>query len=325
MNLRNLYICLTPLQVLIAEYLIRQNNQASDVLLICYQEADNEKFRYYFQKIKPLCEYAEYIIVPNGRWQREWAIRKITQNIQNQYHTVFVASIDNPNVQFALSKIDFDFLETFDDGTANLYPSSILYHNPQLSLKRKIINYLQGVRYQTEDLKQRSRLHHTLYPNQNNIISHTQAINLWYNYLSQYNTQSIDKIDSKMNSKTILLGQPLFSQAKENIELFEKIIRQWNIEYYFPHPREDYQIPNIDYIDSHLIFEDFLLNNMQTHPQTEFKIYHIASTAAFNIHRFPNVQVYAIRPQTDFFKQASFEYLYDLMHQMNIPIIKLNY
>ena len=42
----NLFICLTPLQALIAQALIRQTAQPADLLMVCYPEADNAKFQH---------------------------------------------------------------------------------------------------------------------------------------------------------------------------------------------------------------------------------------------------------------------------------------
>ena len=47
MTLPDLYICLTPLQALIAAQLIRQTQpQPAELLMICYAGSDNEKFRH---------------------------------------------------------------------------------------------------------------------------------------------------------------------------------------------------------------------------------------------------------------------------------------
>ena len=42
----NLFICLTPLQALIAQSLISQSQQSADLLMVCYPEAHNAKFQH---------------------------------------------------------------------------------------------------------------------------------------------------------------------------------------------------------------------------------------------------------------------------------------
>ena len=50
MNPAKLIICMTPLQALIARHLIcGRPHETFDLLMLCYCEADNAKFRHYFQ------------------------------------------------------------------------------------------------------------------------------------------------------------------------------------------------------------------------------------------------------------------------------------
>lgn len=316
--MNNLFICLTPLQALIAQQLIRQTAPTpADLLMICYAEADNEKFRHYYRETAELCRHAEFIRVPQNLWLREIALFSLTKNLQKQYDTIYTASIDNPNVQFPLSHVQFNRLETFDDGTANLYPTSILYRNQYYGTKAKLIRKLQGIRYTTEDLRALSTTHHTLYPTQKNIVSPTIALNLWQNNERQ-SVSDNEKLDK--NVQKILLGQPIFDNEQENTQLFNQIIELVKPDHYFPHPRETYQL-NTNYINTSLIFEDYLLKNIR--PDTEYHIYHIASTAALNVSNFPNVKIHALRPQNDYFHQENFRYLYDLMKNMQIEIHEL--
>lgn len=318
--MNNLFICLTPLQALIAQQLIHQTAPTpADLLMICYAEADNEKFRHYYRETAALCQNAAFVRVPQNTWLREIALCFLKKNLKKQYGTIYAASIDNPNVQFPLSHVQFDKLETFDDGTANLYPNSILYRNQQYGKKAHFIRQLQGIRYTTEELRQLSRLHHTLYPTQNNITQPTVAVNLWQNDAWSKVSGSL-KNPLNTNRQKILLGQPLFDDEHENLSLFKHIMASVQPDHYFPHPRETYRL-DADYIVTSLIFEDYLLK--QLNPNTEYHIYHIASTAALNVAHFPNVVVHALRPQHALFQNENFRYLYDLMKNMNIEILEL--
>ena len=176
MTLPDLYICLTPLQALIAAQLIRQMQpQPAELLMICYAGADNEKFRYYFRQTQALCRRSDYVVIEHGRWMPP----RLRRNIGRQYRTVRLASVDNDAVQYVVSHLRFEQLETFDDGTANLYTDSILYRNPSMSTFRKLRRALQGIRYQTEDLRRLSQCHYTLYPERPNIAAPTVPLDLW--------------------------------------------------------------------------------------------------------------------------------------------------
>ncbi|ULJ62190.1 glycosyltransferase family 52 protein [Wielerella bovis] len=310
----NLFICLTPLQALIAQQLIRQTAPTpAHLLMVCYAEADNAKFRHYYQTTAQLCQRANYIVVPNGKWQRECSLFKLLKNLDKSYQTIYAASIDNPNVQYPISHLHFEKLETFDDGTGNLYPNSILYRNRPCGLKRKLINLLQGMRYQTEDLRRLSAQHHTLYPSQSNISPNTVPLQLW-------DTQPETLFSGCLKPQKILLGQPIFTRNEDNIALFSQLCDHIQANAYFPHPRENYRLDKVKYIDTILIFEDYLLQQIQMQPETEFHIYHLASTAAINVNHFPRTQIHALRPDSEFFRQPSLVYLYDLMAKMNIAI-----
>ena len=314
----NLFICLTPLQALIAQSLISQSQQSADLLMVCYPEAHNAKFQHYYQQTAAHCRRSVYYIVPQRSWQRAFRLPHLLNGLDTHYHTLYAASIDNPNVQYPASHLTFDRLETFDDGTGNLYPQSILYHS-RLSLKRRLLHRLQGIRHTTESLRQLSRQHYTLYPNLPNIVSPTIPLQLWQR--QPENAQSI--APSPSPAQHILLGQPIYPEAQRNIALMQRISDHFPISHYFPHPREHYTIPQLNYIHTPLIFEDWLL---QQHPQqahTPIHIYHIASTAALNVSQFPNVHIHSIRPQEPHFQQPSYAHLYQLMPQLGIEIIDL--
>ncbi|ULJ59990.1 glycosyltransferase family 52 [Wielerella bovis] len=310
----NLFICLTPLQALIAQQLIRQTAPTpAHLLMVCYAEADNAKFHHYYQTTAQLCQRSDYIVVPSNSWKRIFNLSKLLKNLDKLYQTIYAASIDNPNVQYPISHLHFEKLETFDDGTGNLYPDSILYRNHTETIKRKIINVLQRIRYQTEDLRRLSAQHHTLYPNQPNISPNTVPLQLW-------DTQPETLFSGCLKPQKILLGQPIFARNEDNVALFNQLRAHIQPDAYFPHPRENYRLDKVEYIDTILIFEDYLLQQIQMQPETEFHIYHLASTAAINVNHFPRTQIHALRPDSEFFRQPGLIYLYDLMAKMDIAI-----
>lgn len=311
----NLFICLTPLQALIAQALIRQTAQPADLLMVCYPEADNAKFQHYYQQTAAQCRRSRYHIVPRRPWQRAFALPRLLDGLDSHYHTLYAASIDNANVQYPASRLTFDRLETFDDGTGNLYPQSLLYQND--SPKRRLLNALRGIRCTTQSLRQLSRLHHTLYPNLPNIAAPTRPLQLWQRQ------PEIQPSPAPTAPIHILLGQPLYPEVPRNTALMQRIAERFPITHYFPHPREHHPIPNLNYIRTPLIFEDWLLQHIRQQPHTPVHIYHLASTAAFNVSRFPNVRIHSIRPPDELFRRPSYAHLYRLMPQLGMEIIDL--
>ena len=308
-----LIICLTPLQALTAQSLIRAHAPTPfDLLMLCYPEADNAKFHHYFRQTAALCRQAHYAVLPVRRWAHWRSLQGLRRQLLPHYAVIFAASIDNLNVQYLLENLSYTQLETFDDGSGNLTPSGILYRNKPHSLWQRSLRRLLGVRRDTEDFRRRSSRHHTLYPGLPNIATPTVAVNLWPQQAAVANVPT--------RQRRILLGQPAYAQAADNIAFTQQLLHTFAIEHYFPHPREDYRIGDANYIDSDLIFEDYLLTQIQAMPDTAFHIYHLASTAALNVCRFPHVTVHAIRPALPLFRQPVYAHLYTLMAHMGMAI-----
>ncbi|OAM31108.1 MULTISPECIES: glycosyltransferase family 52 [Eikenella] len=360
-ELANLIICLTPLQALMARRLMEQRApQPFDLLMLCYEDADNAKFRHYFQVASAGSRHAEYALIPQSKLRRELGLPRLLRGLDGQYATAFAASIDNPNVQYVLNKIRFAALETFDDGTGNLIPGSVLYRNSG-NCQRHLMNRLRGIRLQTEDLRRLSQRHHTLYPGQPNIAAPTVPLDLWaaagqglpenersefrQNEHSEFRRNERSELlhgengvanelgangrlpekcgEPAARTRRILLGQPLLPNAADNAALAESLLRRFDIGEYFPHPRETYRVSGARYIASPLIFEDYLLECLRAEPNTRFEVYHLISTAALNVHAFPRTAVYAVRPAQPAFQTPAAVRIYEVMAQLGIPIIDL--
>ena len=171
-----LIICLTPLQALTAQSLIRAHAPTPfDLLMLCYPEADNAKFHHYFRQTAALCRQAHYAVLPVRRWAHWRSLQGLRRQLLPHYAVIFAASIDNLNVQYLLENLSYTQLETFDDGSGNLTPSGILYRNKPHSLWQRSLRRLLGVRRDTEDFRRHSTRHHTLYPGLPNIATPTGA------------------------------------------------------------------------------------------------------------------------------------------------------
>ena len=358
-DLANLIICLTPLQALMAQRLMAQRAEPFDLLMLCYEDADNAKFRHYFQVASAGSRHAEYALIPQSKWRRELSLPRLLRGLDKEYATAFAASIDNPNVQYVLNRIRFDALETFDDGTGNLIPGSVLYRNSS-NRQRQLMNRLRGIRLQTEDLRRLSRRHHTLYPGQPNIAAPTVPLDLWAaagqglpesgqgglrqsegrevlrsengavdecglnERLPEKNTADVAATNpTPVRTRRILLGQPLLPNAADNAALAESLLRRFEIGEYFPHPRETYRVSGAEHIASPLIFEDYLLESLRREPDTRFEVYHLVSTAALNVYAFPRTAVYAVRPAEATFRTPGVARIYEVMTQLGIPIIDI--
>lgn len=306
----NLIICYTPLQVLIAEKIIEQHSEEL-FYAIMVDSVGNEKFRYYASR---LASKATIFLTVNESFKSLRRLKDIL-SLKFRFHQfnfdkVFVASINDLYIQNIISTIRFNDFFTFDDGTSNIVQNGAFYALEKKNIKRRIINCLTGNKYDIQKLKALSQLHYTIFPNFPNIIKNCTAINL--NTLTETNEVSINKDDSIH----ILLGQPVYLDQKKNIKLAKKAIEKFGIQKYFPHPREDYIVDGVSYIETPLIFEDYLMQNQDKF----YRIYTYFSSSVFQILNFPNVEVISLRVETD---NISYNTVYNMFDLLGIPILDI--
>lgn len=301
----NLIICYTPLQVLIAEKIIVQypNEEFFGVMIYV---AKNPKFEHYSERLKQSCSHFFSLHQHTDRVNLLKEILLLKWKFSGKYFDkVFVASINDIQIQFLLSSIQFKTFYTFDDGTANIVNSSIFYVEEPNTIIRKLINKGLCNKYSVKKLKAISQAHYTIYPNFPNIIENTIYVDLF-----QQKSGRVEK-DNVVN---ILLGQPVYAEDKKNVDLAEKIIKKFDIDFYLPHPREQYQLTDVEYIRTPLIFEDYIAQNFA---HQKCRIYTYFSSAVLNI-KSDNIDVISLRIETD---NPSFIACYNLLAQVNIPVI----
>lgn len=309
--MKNLIICHTPLQCLIAQHIIQQfPKQEFDLFMFGF--TDTPKVQHYFKQTAALCSKSEFILFHYQRPLLYFSqLRQLTQR-QQTYQNVFVASFDSWPVHALLSGTHYQHLFTFDDGTANILPQSFLYRTQKPSLPKRMIRYFCGIRVHQLQLRQQSEGHYTLYPEHSNITQPLIPVRLFQP------THTLPT--SSHASIRILLGQPFLETEQENIHFFQNLIQQLNIDYYCPHPRESYRIDNIPYLQTDLIIEDYLLQHLRQHPNQTIYLYTLFSTAALNLLPIPNIHIEVIRTQHPFFSQAHIAQLYQIMEQSGLTI-----
>lgn len=303
----NLIICYTPLQVLIAEKIMAQHPNEKFFGLMLYS-ATNAKFDYYREKLALNCEqfFAMHQHTDRFRLLKETALLKWRFSGQS-FDKVFVASINDLQIQTVLSSIQFNILFTFDDGTANIISNSCFHVEPPQTFIRKLVNFLFCNRYNLAKIKSLSQGHYTLYPQFPNIIEKRIPIEL---------VQLAETKNEQNETINLLLGQPVYLDAEKNIHLAQKMVEKFNISHYLPHPREQYRVDKVKYIETPLIFEDYL----QSHPEKQYRVYTYFSTAVLNVMNLPNVEIVILRINTE---NPAFEACYSLFEQLNISILEM--
>lgn len=310
-----LIICLTPLQMIIAEKIVELNPCKNFDLLVITSN-DDVKYRAYYKRLKKLCKNSLYYIPKKGRlgflhFMRELNLKKINSD----YKCIYLANIDSRNCQYIISKNDLAHIYTFDDGIANIISHDVYYSNNTPTNWKKIIWRFIGIKYYIKDIRDKSLLHYTIYEGLPNIIEKTQLIKLYEN----------DELIPAITNRTvnIYLGQPLEEiSGIFTTEHISKSLQKLNIDFYYPHPREN-TIPlgGFEIIKSELIFEDYIIRYLQKNPDIKVRVYSFISSAILNICSLNRIEVNYIYDKDLYYKYKDF---YDIVSsKFNINIIKI--
>lgn len=212
---------------------------------------------------------------------------------QKPIENVYLASIDVLFLQYVISKVTFQQLYTFDDGTANIFPNSSYFQPLPKSLPLQLFKHAVGITYPSiPSILAISKKHFTIFPQEINIIDATHPVYLF------------DKVDNQPDEnlpvKRLLLGQALdnFIGDKAYADIVETMVKAFHLDAFCPHPRENLDFSHLlPVIDSEKIIEDYLSEALQQNPQQRFEIYTFISTAVFSLKEFPRTQVFMVYTQ----------------------------
>lgn len=239
-----LFICITPLQLYIANRIIEELNLNIDMIEICYIGDEKRK-----ANKEPLSILKSKGVKITFIYLKDYGSLKIIllpfyyfyisiKFFFCRYTTIYMASIDMLTAQIIVSRNSNAKLFTFDDGTANIFQSSGYYIEKKNNFQRKIINTIFCNKYNLIKLKRKSQLHYTIYENTPNIIENKKLIPLFRNDF----TNSQIAITSAP-SCNVFLGtayNQIFLKKVNTKKVFEKccsFILSKNMKtYYIPHP-----------------------------------------------------------------------------------------
>lgn len=290
----NLIICMTPLQVLIAQKIIAlTGNQPYIAIYMSY--TDNKKHRHYYELLSEESINSAYLILKNNSIKE----RLLTFNeVRNSYKelsfseysidNVYLASIDTMFVQYILSKIKFKNLFTFDDGSANVFENSEYFIQKKQSSAKLAFKKLIGIRFNTiEDVKKEVLKHYTIYSDEKNIIDHVEIVNIF---------EHVPKMrdNTPVEVQKIILGQGLdtFIGEKNYKDTLMNMSKSLDVEYFFPHPRENLSFEGwFEVIDTHLVIEDYLIEKIKNNTNIKFELYTFFSSSILSLVDFGRVKV----------------------------------
>ena len=266
--MENLIIATTPLQAKIANYI--ENLYSEEKFLKVYiTPVMNERQAYYSRDFDLVFHGTDKTIY-------EKALNECTK----EYDKIFYASFDNPLILDIVARSKYKHLLSFDDGYADIYPKG-MYAQP--------LNSIQVGKYglTRDDLIKNTEKHYTLYDSDFHVVAKEKLV-----YLENFFKLDVEPVKNGRTAK-VLLGQN-FSEKDESISVnfITTYAKALNVDYYVPHPKEQFKIDNVKYLVTPLIFEDALVELFKEYEFVE--VYHFTSAVSLHLKNTKNVVVKGI-------------------------------
>lgn len=286
-----LLMCATPLQVLIAERIIELNpNKTFDLIFTKYSNDNKAKFDYYFDRLRSQCSKSlNWIYAPGLSNFLRYKYTLYKSGFHDSYDELYLSNIERRHFQYFVSQSPKAKVYTYDDGMGNINPLSKFYSNATPSFIRKSIWRVLGVKDHLQDVREKSKLHYTIYNGIPNIINNTK-------YISIFDRATLKKDERPRETLKIYLGQPLRDiHPKFTDRYILNTIEHLDITFYYPHPRETNPPKgSVQFIDSQLICEDYIIKALKEHPNINIEIYSFVSSVLVNLVGIDRVKVYYI-------------------------------
>ncbi len=204
--------------------------------------------------------------------------------------SVYVPSSNNHYVYMLLSAIRFAELVTFDDGLLNVNPDSPLFRRPT-RLRAMIFLLMAGVKYWPERIRTTASSHYSLYDLEN-ICTRVRRIELIGG------SDEAPASGGKAALIRILVGSAP-EAGTEAWKILRTAAQQLRPDAYLPHPREKRRlIDGIRYLETPLVAEDYIVNELKANPNLAFQIFGYDSTVLINLARTPRIEVFSLLSDT---------------------------
>ena len=264
-NMENIFICVTPLEILIAEKIIKfKKIPKQECRIIFLIDKISKKNNYYFNRIKKISTKSNFFLLnkfkyPNYYFKINKLVKKTSPKI------IYIAAIDSSLIQYVLSKNIFKKIYTFDDGIGNLTKTyNTGFKKPTI---KKILDFMLGINFGEKKIFENVKNHYTIYLNKKNNFSKKPIFigNLFKKV--KFN---------KSKTCSIIIG-PVFrdlyhSNEKEKqsyiLKKFKSFLKKFTIDkkvYIINHPRElenKYFIKNLVNINTKYLAEEYIIKIM---------------------------------------------------------------
>ena len=284
----NIFFCYRPSQLYAADRIIKQLPATDKHIVVSMYTPDinQEKTELYTERLKKksyafllLDFYYSTLLITYLKLLWITKLRKVT---------IFIASWDIAEFRILSTFLRIKEARTYDDGAINLVvkEEDIAEKAPDSIRVKYLLKYSK---WSPLYLMKSSVLHYTFFPQIPQMMKKTTSIGI----LNESNECAV----SDLPPVRLFIGQPVgeFTDIKDEAEYVDRIIKDKNIDYYFPHPREEFEISNKSkVVNSALLFEDYYATHFS---DRQCVVYTFFSTTIFSLYGLNNVKAVSLRPQ----------------------------
>lgn len=312
----NIFICYTPLHVIISEKIIQLENIKSYVLIF-YVEKDNKKNKYYFNKLAVNASKSFYVKKDNNYITSLKTLFFLYLSLRIYSNSnIFTGNIKTLYSRFIIYLLGFNKLCTFDDGIGNIWGSGYFYDGRVPTFSTRLLAFMK-LNFSYSQIYKNISKNYTIY-DLPNVMPNSKRINL-------FNKENVNSelLNNNSTEVVVLLTSTLYENniisLESEKELYNKIIKKFSVTHIIPHPLEKInKITNLDIkiIDSEMIAEEIILEMKQHY--NKIKVVGIYSSAIINLAQIEGVKVVNIH-----FNFDSSETINQFLSKMDIDTISV--
>lgn len=286
---------MTPFQMFLVDKLLREEkgtytlifiehvgNAKNDHYYNLLSKKMNKSFRYKVDKKNPLVKFFYFFLF----------VFKLKRQLSS-IDSIFLSTINDKHIFALLKLIEFKDIISFDDGLGNVFVDGDFFES------NKRLEYI----------KSKISKHYTIYQGLPNIVEREKIISLDLNHNVANGIVEKDI--------AIFLGQPYkeFLHYDMSNEKLKEILSKFKNSSYFPHPRENVIYEGVKYINTELIFEDYIYNILVDDPLVRVSVYTFFSSAALNVVGYDRVKVFSLSDER---LRNKYKKLYDIFSEKGV-------
>lgn len=251
-----IFLCTTPLQLCLAQYLRKKHDNTYLVYLTEYER---------FETLSKLSQEKQtHYASQCDKWLKWSTLDDVSKlDFENTFlKGIYYASFDNMFISTFVKKYDDVPCFSFDDGLADVYTKGIYTKESANFLKNKTLK------------------HYTLYDCENHVIPKERLVKL--DISEVFNFSKSERPSNGLKDKlTILLGEEICVDPQLALNFNQPYLETLDVDIYLPHPNSRFRIDSEKVDLTPLILEEYLIQKLKEYKDIE--VYHFSSSSSIHL------------------------------------------